>query len=577
MPLCPFNRYSCFGLLFLAGQVAPDEDFARPPRSLRRQPHSISLASTVESPASEPPIIEPPVASYTQESEPSHSHPTVAHEHGSDFTDHFLEEKDHHVQHSIFKMPLVELDCEDFWLIVFCMLVFTVFVDRLQWYITMKAQSNRCNRMFVDRVVAELMMFGVVAISVFVFSQVASMTEHTHHLFEFTDVLCSFGACFLILMGIVLFGFRRWFEWKQGSAIEVLAEIDKLESLNELSHQQLHSIRNSVKRVQFFARHKLTTQTFSWNLFLIETLNEGICELINLNWITWVVGCIVAGILLGLRHQVGHVGAVFDDVSRPHLVGYLICTWILWTLCVIQYIGLLVANNQLRYHLGLTSVEAMIVSAKEAQRIESAIEQGQEVQLDKNEDLDTFIPRLARLARMFAQTIQVLALGLCFMFGFYVMHIVYNINHFEHHHVNVWVWHFSFLVPLVTGLLLLLPLMIVENANIQAFSDPSHDVMDSVIEQVHEAGTDLQFIKTQLESASGTKSSVLKLFQDADVQMDGMISFDEFQAVLSKVGAKVSKERAERVFTWVTRDRGEVTYNDLLDVVFNPASTKKPS
>merc|ERR1719313_2032027 len=119
-------------------------------------------------------------------------------------------------------------------------------------------------------------------------------------------------------MGIVLFGFRQWFEWQQGSVTEVLAEIQQLESLDNLSTAQLHSLRSSVKRAQFFARHNLSTQTFSWNLFLIETLNEGICELINLNWITWVVGCIISGIILVWRHQIGHVGKVFDGVSRPH-------------------------------------------------------------------------------------------------------------------------------------------------------------------------------------------------------------------------------------------------------------------
>merc|ERR1719160_1875694 len=106
------------------------------------------------------------------------------------------------------------------------------------------------------------MMFGVVAISVFVFSQVASMTEHTHHLFEFTDVLCSFGACFLILIGIVLFGFRRWFEWRQDSHLpldstEVLAELEKVGSLKELSSGTVAGLRHNVKRAQFFARHKL--------------------------------------------------------------------------------------------------------------------------------------------------------------------------------------------------------------------------------------------------------------------------------------------------------------------------------
>merc|ERR1719473_1109827 len=121
----------------------------------------------------------------------------------------------------------------------------------------MKAQSNRCNKMFVDRIVSELMMFGVVAISVFVFTQLSSFPEHTHNLFEFTDVLCSFGACFLILVGIVLYCCRRCFEWNQDSHLpmdpaQVLSEIQNVDSLKQLDSATLKSLQNSVKRAQFF-------------------------------------------------------------------------------------------------------------------------------------------------------------------------------------------------------------------------------------------------------------------------------------------------------------------------------------
>lgn len=555
---------NCFGfstLSFLVSHVAANKASAQHQWSLRRQQPSMPVALAV--------------GSDDDMYDPHEGHP-----HGSAITDqwwagdHGFKEEDHHHQHSIFEMKLADLDCKDFWLIVFFMLVFTVIVDRVQWYITMKAQSNRCNKMFVERVVSELMMFGVVAISVFVFSQLASMTEHTHHLFEFTDVLCSFGACFLILMGIVLFCFRQWFEWSQDKTHydpkEVLSKLKSVTSLKELPSGTVRSLQNSVKRAQFFARHKLTNQTFSWNLFLIETLNEGICELINLNWITWVAACILAGIILLWRHQIGHMGAMFHEIEHPHLVGYLVCTWINWALCVSQYISLLASHKQLRFHLGLTTVETMRVGVEEAQRIEAAIDANQSINLDgKDSDLDTVIKRLARMSTIFAQISQMLALGLCFMSGFYVMHLIHNINHFKDH--SEWAWHLAFLVPLGTGLFLLLPLILVELASIQAFCDPSHDVMDSVIEQVHQASTDLQFLRTQLESASpeGTdaKKFVTDLLKNADVKTDDVISIKEFQKVLSKVGVKVSKERTARLCLWISKDTS-ITYGELLEKIF---------
>lgn len=487
-------------------------------------------------------------------------------------------EEHHEGGHSIFMMGLTELDCKDFWLIVFCMLVFTIFIDRLQWYLTMKAEGNRCNKMFVDRVVGELMMFGVVAISVFIMTQLLHnhMAEHTEHLFEFTDVLCSFGACFLILVGMVLFVFRTWFEFNQDSHLpldpkQILSDLERVGSLKELGSSQVASLQNSVKRAQFFARHKLTRKTFSWNMFLIETLNEGICDMINLNWITWVFSILLVGGFLIWRNVVGHMGTIYP-FAHPHLVGYLVCTWLNWLSCLIEYVCIRLTHDQLRNQLGLTSVEAMRVSVKEAQRLESAIDQDEPAQIDKKEEFDAAIESIGKKSRVFAQLTQMLSLAMCFMAGFYVMHLIYNINHFKDE--DHWVWHLAFLVPMATGLFVLTPLMILENASIQAFCDPSHDVMDSVIEQVHQAGSDLKFVKTQLETASGkgadTKAYVLSLFQAADVNKDEIISLKEFKSVLSKVGAKVGKERAKRLFAWITQDKGEVSAQHLVTVIFDP-------
>ena len=45
---------------------------------------------------------------------------------------------------------------------------FTFVVDRVQWVIDRLAFGDRCNEMFVRRVNAELQIFGLVAISLFI-------------------------------------------------------------------------------------------------------------------------------------------------------------------------------------------------------------------------------------------------------------------------------------------------------------------------------------------------------------------------------------------------------------------------
>jgi len=97
--------------------------------------------------------------------------------------------------------------CPRLWEYTLFMILFIVFVDTVQ-RITMRYTGNdRCWDMFVNRCIAELMMFGAVAIIILMIDEGTQKTlpylikEQLHYV----DVLCSIAACLLILVGCWVF------------------------------------------------------------------------------------------------------------------------------------------------------------------------------------------------------------------------------------------------------------------------------------------------------------------------------------------------------------------------------------
>merc|ERR1719428_1564917 len=100
--------------------------------------------------------------------------------------------------------------------------------------------------------------------------------------------------------------------------------------------------------------------------------------------------------------------------------------------------------------------------------------------------------------KVMKQCTQLLGVGLSFMFGLYCMHILYNI---VSSHMG-WYYHLLFLFPLVCDMVLLLPLIILEQTVVQTFCDPSVAVMQSVCDQMSEAWNDLVSAKLQITEAA---------------------------------------------------------------------------
>ncbi|CAK0893908.1 unnamed protein product [Prorocentrum cordatum] len=174
--------------------------------------------------------------------------------------------------------------------------------------------------MIFDRVVTEFMVFGIVAITIFVGTNLDPDLDEkfpycvTH--LTYADVLVSFVACSLIGLGALYAWMRtRTSEHLQGFDGDTDSAIPKMGTWKPMSVKQ---------QGVFLERNKLTTDSFNWNMYFQESLAHQICDLINITWVTWLVSFIF---LLPMVVYKGFIAA--DAAKTPaYINGFLFTTWI---------------------------------------------------------------------------------------------------------------------------------------------------------------------------------------------------------------------------------------------------------
>merc|ERR1719329_1470628 len=101
------------------------------------------------------------------------------------------------------------------------MIAFCILVDRTQALLDHMAEGSPTNERFLQKVYTELLMFGVVAVTLFMLMQITtSISARAMTIITFIDVLCSMGACSLIGIAGVLSVLRKIY-WKHWMSCEV--------------------------------------------------------------------------------------------------------------------------------------------------------------------------------------------------------------------------------------------------------------------------------------------------------------------------------------------------------------------
>ena len=199
-----------------------------------------------------------------------------------------------------------ELPIEDgvgafqFWFVFSLMIAFIIFVDRLQYALDMAVKGDRCLEMLLARVYAELLVFGVVACGLLLYTMFAPMSSRLHKIFELVDILCTLGAMLVIVFGVFMFNFlhysHRLYERQMmaSTRIKTLLHAEDVKGAASVLAEG-----NSQVGLEEVADHMLSSTAFKWDyqlpatfrfhVYLREMIAQAVCDVIDISWITWTV------------------------------------------------------------------------------------------------------------------------------------------------------------------------------------------------------------------------------------------------------------------------------------------------
>jgi len=431
-----------------------------------------------------------------------------------------------HQHHSIFMMASRQLDCVAFWVILAGMMAFTILIDRCENTLTRWCKNDKTEWMLLQRINAELMMFGVIGLGVFIGSNLISdIPEHYFQLFEFIDILCSLGAVGVIVIAAILWILRRIME-RRWAVLERNTDYVPRNGEGRISVDQATMRQfewNLMSRK--FRRHQQLPSSFSYLRYLKECLAQNICDLMDLSLWSWMLLFILS--LCGLCARSGH--------SKPwstqeYEIAFLILVWGTFFLFVLVQMEVNSARAHLRTELGIKDQ-----THEHLEKTLSMLQQGSNIS-----DTSTIgapeHPKAKSWAWKIQQTIQFLSLSTAFEAAFYLMNVRFNLTVMHYG----WWWKVLMAIPMFLNFFCMLPMIISRFTMVEAYFTPDHDAIDSVVNSMRSRYEDLRFLhhlwlykgKPLFASPSG------KDVKEA-----------EFGDILRQTGIQVSQERLRRLFS----------------------------
>jgi len=450
-----------------------------------------------------------------------------------------------HEHHSIFKLPFNALDSTLFYGIFGSMLIFNICVDQLEAWLSKMAQHSKTETKLLQRVNSEMMMFGIVGLGVFIGTNMAEeISDEFFRVFEFTDILCSLGACGVIVIATVLFILRgvmerRWQvleESLDATQDMLVAQIRQNRANTELATQRKMRQREYFVMCKKFIRQQRLHPKFCYSHYLQECLANVMCNLMDINAFSWMflLSFSVAGLVFKAYQP-----KKMDDMM--HIVVFCVCVWSTFVIYLYLWWDVNAARTSLRKHLDIR--DSLV---KLARSIDSGEEQHQQ---NKHEHPPH--PMDKAWAWRINQMLQSLSLLTAFEGAFYVMHVGFNIKAGGFH----WIWKIIILLPVVLNLGFMLPMIISRFTLVEAYFTPEHDAIDLVLTTMTQEQEDLRYLYHSWLHSGKPK------FVDPGM----MITFTEFSRVLKRHGMQASDERQRRLFSsWDRDENGSI---DLMRVI----------
>lgn len=419
---------------------------------------------------------------------------------------------------SIFQLKIEDVDNYMFWKILALMLVFTIGVDRLQAFLDYKTRDSESGKMLLKRVYGEFVMFGVVAISIFIGNNCVKLESITFSQLEFVDILCSLACCSLIAIVATLFvAFKsineKWLDFEEGEDPPGATP-----SGTELGPVEYRVISRRFKEV-----HRLP-ENFVYSVYLKECFVRDCCDVMNVQWDTWVV---FMGIAFG----------IWMLKLSPYAPGVMaVDTYLLQTLvCNLCVFGL---------HVGLV----FYVGGVFKEFLTSIPEQAQE-------DVSTGIdhPKSEQWGASVRWGMQAISLWNTFMLAGFLMHGIHTIN------VNPVssMWYILLVAPLLTNIFVFLPMVTYKLSIIEAYYGSDPEALDAVLTQVCKLDEDMRYVR-MLWSYKGEPAPSAG---DQDYDMESFI-----QALADDFELHVSESRGRRIFkSFDINGDGTVSAQEFLD------------
>mmetsp|Transcript_36423 Transcript_36423/g.66723 ORF Transcript_36423/g.66723 Transcript_36423/m.66723 type:complete len:614 (+) Transcript_36423:107-1948(+) len=449
------------------------------------------------------------------------------------------ERLEEHLEHasthySIFQMRFNQVNRLAFWVIFSLMLVFTIAIDRLQAFAQTRVAHSSTEKMFLERINSELMMFGCVGLFMFVLeNSVTHLPDDQAKLVEFVDILCSMGACNLIVEAFMLFLVRSLFaqRWHR-LEMERLPRTHKPTKPGILPLMEPSQFQYMASR--FRQQHKLPLQ-FEYYRYLNECLARTACELMNIDWRMWLAllcmtGAFAASIYSGFQFKVNTAEIYFDII--------LVVNWGSFTFFFTLFLLALHAHVRLTHFFFRIRTDANDITPRF-------------METERNWHSWTMYMQVA---------MQAACLTNSFLISLYVMLVNFNLRKEGYR----WHWAFFLLLPLLLSLLVLMPLMVCSFTVVRAYFDSEPGAVDVVLEMATRLQEDLRYLRQRLESQGGMKVLDNHFQRHPTVDM----TEEDLLKLMRNLGVHISKERLHRICVDIdTEETGLVEVEEFLNLL----------
>lgn len=453
----------------------------------------------------------------------------------------------------IFSLPSKYIiDSPFLWCLMALMVVFMIIVDRLQMLADSWVDGEHSKKVFMERLNAEVQMFGIVAITLFLFQYaILELTDDQNKQFHYVDLMCSIGACTLILFG--------------GGLMVFITRITRMYRLG-MQQDVAKYMRFYLSASTFMAKWSVPYD-FSFAHYMKDNMIVAIAQLITLDYVPWIVmlGPIALGIIIS-----SFTNAEKLDASVKVMVFTLYNA--VWALLGLSF-GILVRIKVSKFHehMGAFNDEAMA-------KVRKLVEERKEQEGGKLTDvLGEFAEKLGDVSRevlklspeplffspwLSNRCLQAGSVGLSLNFALYVTHFIAVINTNQLSSA----WHVVNLVTFVAGFTFI-PWTLINLTEIHAVFHPNPEVMAHCWRSAERTLADAQYIYKKLEDSVIEGNTTLEILDGfmQKIETDEKLSVKRF---LQGLGVPADKSMVRRLKNHMDTDNnGLVTYAEFFNCI----------